>query len=434
MMAFPTHAFPAGLPLFPPRDAVLDYLRAYAADLRDMIAFNERVVAVSHAPPSTATPTADAAGNGRAGKWTVWLESGVRQQYDAVVVANGHYSIPHIPDYPGLRAAATSWPPSPSPPPPAQGLGQRGVEEEGKGGGDGDGGRRQGRRGCMIEHARNFRSPQAYAGKRVLVVGNYVSANDIARQLLPYVSLPLFQSARSTASFPAWPAGQVVVLPAIERFLAEPGHLRFADGSELSGGVDVILFATGYLYSFPFLSRAPDGSREGEGEGEGEGAGAGAGGGERATGTWQHLFSASNPTLAFIGLPTRVIPFPLAQSQAAVVARVWSGRVQLPPPDEMRAWEHTRLEAVSHRARGFHILGWPLDADYMDFLETLADSAGRGGGIEPARWRGRERWMRSLVPQIRARVNDALGRGEAVETLEHVGLVYDGGREVNGLS
>lgn len=292
---------------------------------------------------------------------------------------------------------------------------------------DVDGGRRV-RRGCTIEHARNFRSPQAYAGKRVLVVGNHVSGTEIVQQLLPYASLPLLQSARSKGAFPAWPAEKVVVLPAIERFLAEPGHLRFVDGSELPGGVDVVFFATGYLYSFPFLPRAPDGSREGE-------AGAG---GERATGTWQHLFNVSDPTLAYIGLPTRVIPFGLAQSQAAVVARVWSGRVQLPPPDEMRAWEQTRLEAVNYRLRNFHILGFPLDADYMDFLESLADGGaegrGRGGGIEPARWRGKERWMRSLVPQIRQRVMAALERGEVVTTLEQVGLVYDGEQEINGVS
>jgi hypothetical protein len=61
-------------------------------------------------------------------------------------------------------------------------------------------------------------------------------------------------------------------------------------------------------------------------------------------GTFQHIFSISNPTLEFLALPQKAIPFPIAEMQASVVARVFSGRLFLPSKKTMQLWERERLE------------------------------------------------------------------------------------------
>ncbi|EJP61801.1 flavin dependent monooxygenase [Beauveria bassiana ARSEF 2860] len=49
----------------------------------------------------------------------------------------------------------------------------------------------------------------------------------------------------------------------------------------------------------------------------------------------KHIFHVGHPNLAFVMLHLRVVAFPFAESQVAVIARVWSGRLRLPPYEEM---------------------------------------------------------------------------------------------------
>ena len=50
---------------------------------------------------------------------------------------------------------------------------------------------------------------------------------------------------------------------------------------------------------------------------------------------WQHLLPPAAPTLSFIGLPWKVVPFPLFELQARYHARVLSGRATPPPKRKM---------------------------------------------------------------------------------------------------
>ena len=56
----------------------------------------------------------------------------------------------------------------------------------------------------------------------------------------------------------------------------------------------------------------------------------------RVSPLYQHVFPpAYAPSLSFIGLPWKVVPFPQYELQAKWVARVLSGRVSLPSQEVM---------------------------------------------------------------------------------------------------
>jgi hypothetical protein len=113
--------------------------------------------------------------------------------------------------------------------------------------------------------------------------------------------------------------------------------------------------------------------------------------------------------MVFLVLQRRIIPFPLAENQAAVVARVWSGRLVLPTQMEMKAWEKSAT-AEKGAGQSFHLLPFPLDAAYMNLLYDWAEAAtpnpelglGDGGkGKMGSRWGAREKWVRQSIPEVR---------------------------------
>jgi cation diffusion facilitator CzcD-associated flavoprotein CzcO len=360
MQSFPTHPFPPSVPLFPHHSVVLDYLRDYAADLQHLIRFNTQITSI--------TPGAEGKG------WTLLPADSAAEDYDAVVVATGHNSIPFIPAIPGLAAFLEQHPGS-------------------------------------ILHSKNFRRPEGYAGKKVVIVGNSVSGHDIAVQLVGYVAPPLLQSARTASPFALEGSLEGVEqrgeIAAVE---AEGRVVRFRDGGKVDA-VDVVLFATGYMYSLPFLAGLDPPLITS---------------GERVHGLFQNVFYTPNPTLCFVALAAKLIPFPLAQSQAAWIARVYSHRCQLPGKEAMAQWEEEEVEKKGG-GRKFHYFIFPADADYFDVLEGMVDSAQGEGGLEPARWRERERWIRPRLKRIKKAYNVAKGEGRVVSRMEELGFDFEKG-------
>lgn len=70
--------------------------------------------------------------------------------------------------------------------------------------------------------------------------------------------------------------------PTISAFDPESGRITFTDDTFISD-VDVVLFATGYEFSFPFLPSVKPVN-------------------QRVPRLYQHVFKTSDPTLAFIGM------------------------------------------------------------------------------------------------------------------------------------
>lgn len=110
------------------------------------------------------------------------------------------------------------------------------------------------------------------------------------------------------------------------------------DGKTLED-VDVILFATGYLLSFPFcqktdepwrhrpLLQKPSLPRHIRDRNIGTESFPDAGLAVHNLDS-DNIFYYPDPTVAFLALQYKIVPFPLAEIQARVVARRWSGRAK----------------------------------------------------------------------------------------------------------
>ncbi len=253
--------FPEEMPHYLNRAQAQDYLRAYAREfgLFERISFNSRVASAERA----------------AARWQIVLEGEARPRfYDGLVIANGHHWEPDQPHYPGHF--------------------------------DGE-----------VLHSHDVKSKEQLKGKRVLVVGAGNSAVDIlsdaaldgaravhsmrrschffpkivfgkptdvvvdfgSRCPLPRsVMYGLYQLAMRVlvgpheryglpkpdhGLFEAHPTagnlyldhlvhGRIVTKPGIDRL--DGGRVRFVDGSEEK--IDLIVYATGYRVSFPFIDKS----------------------------------------------------------------------------------------------------------------------------------------------------------------------------------
>lgn len=258
MSAFMGFPMPASYPDYPGHRQVAAYLRAFAAayDLRRSISFSTDVEKVEK----------------RGSDWWVRLSNGAERRYDGVVAATGLAWHPRMPDYPGSFS------------------------------------------GEMI-HSSQYRSPDRFKGKRVLVVGAGNSGVDIASDAARSADRALLSMRRAyhfipkhifgmpadvfaltgsilpmklqqwtfaivmrllngdvtrhglrkpdhlplsshpivnTSALLAMAHGDLAPKPDVERFEGQTVH--FTDGT--SEEVDVVVAATGYVHKIPFADPA----------------------------------------------------------------------------------------------------------------------------------------------------------------------------------
>lgn len=342
-MQYPSLAMSDSLPEFPHRSDVLAYLEAYAQknDLQRRITCGAWVEAVRPAD----------------GGWEVTVRGQQSRRFDAVVVASGHYWDAQIPELPGEFEGAAI-------------------------------------------HAHDYRTPQSFAGQRVVVVGGAQSALDIVAEIsttaqrailacdqvrhlvprrmlgrpyddfdtaraslvpLPFVRLAtraMMAVARATpdrGELPPprhrlfetrWPAvlstsvQAALVARAFEsrpRVSALAGdRVLFSDGSEAQA--DTIVFATGYRINFPFL---PDHLGRGNG--------------------WEfplyrRILAPDAPGLAFIGvLEPGPGLFEIVERQAIWLGEVLAGRLHV--PERERMWDAINAGGERRSRRQFGVTG-----------------------------------------------------------------------------
>jgi dimethylaniline monooxygenase (N-oxide forming) len=322
-MHYPSLPLAESVPEFPHHSDMLAYLESYAQanDLLHHIEFGAWV--------EEATPVD--------GCWDVTVRGSEPRRFDALVVAAGHYWDAEMPQLPGKF----------------------------------DG---------VVTHVRDYRTPDRFSGRRVVVVGASQSALDIAAEIsttaertflscrqghhliprhvfgrpfdeydnaaallvpLPFVRLMMRLMMRAGRVTPdsgdipppghelfetRWP---VVVSPSVQRAIADRAfesragvrrlagdRVVFSDGSEEE--VDAIVFATGYRVNFPFLP---------EELGRGEG--------------WQfplyrRVMSPHVQNLAFIGIlePGPGL-FEIVERQVTWLGEVLAGHIRLPSGDRM---------------------------------------------------------------------------------------------------
>jgi hypothetical protein len=268
----------------------------------------------------------------------------------------------------------------------------------------------------QVMHSHNYRSPEPFAGKRVLVLGIGNSGGDIATEIslvaartllsirhgahivpkylfgMPTDHLTLMRFGAVT---PLWlqrsvvsllvriaqgdvsryglpkPNHRMLDIPptvsdslvsrlahgdiAIKPAVASFGHdgVLFADAS--AECVDVVIYCTGYNISFPFLDAAVAGVDENQ------------------VPLYHRVASPNFPGLYFIGLvqPIGAI-MPIAEAQSHWVADLIEGRAFLPQPSEMNR-EIARFRAAAARRHP----GFATDArdaigvDYQPYLRQI---------------------------------------------------------------
>lgn len=101
LMNYSDQAFPAGCSLFPPHQVVKEYMNDYAADLASVLVLSTQILSITKPAGQT--------------HWkvdTLHLKTGVKssEDFDAVLVASGHYNDPFIPDIPGLAQFNKAYP------------------------------------------------------------------------------------------------------------------------------------------------------------------------------------------------------------------------------------------------------------------------------------------------------------------------------------
>jgi len=378
LMGFQDLDWPEGSQLFPTHETVRKYIEDYGEDVQELVRYDTQVI--------NAEPVSDAPDS----KWKVrtrWLRTGKEDEhtFDAVIVANGHFIVPYIPDIPDIREWNERYP-------------------------------------GAISHSKYYRRPEEYSGTKVIVVGNSASGADISNQIAPHSQQPLLWSSKSTSMFSASHGSADSLrreVPPIARFTPTNRGVEFEDGTTESD-IDAIVFATGYFYSLPFLENVnptliTDGSHVNH--------------------TFQHLFYAPKPTLSFLALNQRVIPFPLAEAQASVLARVYSGRLSLPSYNEMCRWEDG-VKAEMGDGRNFHLLPFPKDFNYINEMSHWALSAPPKEGLEnegkgkvPPVWGEWEFWCRENFPAIRRAFTGLGEKRYEVRSLEEVGFSFEDWRK-----
>ncbi|KAL2838266.1 hypothetical protein BJY01DRAFT_258084 [Aspergillus pseudoustus] len=244
------------------------------------------------------------------------------EDFDAVVVASGHYNVPLIPEIEGLGAAFARYP-------------------------------------SVFEHSKSFRHANDYVDKRVVVVGGNISSADLIADLHAVVrgGLLLSQRGANEVLKHVFSLPGVEIKPTISKVEASDDsgvNLTFSDGST-ARGVDKVIFATGYKLSYPFL--VPDVVTPSN----------------RVSGFYQHIFKIGDPSLALVGQVRGALSFRVYEYQAVAVARYFAGHngKPLPSPAEQDDWEVDRLKYKGNSAI-FH----EIKPDFKEYFEYLRELAG----------------------------------------------------------
>ena len=366
-MEYSDFPMPTSYPDYPHHSHVAEYFQAYADhfDLHRHVRYSTRVESVVPRPGPAGSPADGSHG------WTVTADDGTTEDYDAVVVANGHHWDPRWPEpaYPGHL--------------------------------DGE-----------QLHAHHYRSRSQLEGRRVLVVGMGNSAMDIAVESSHVSEATYLSARRGTWVVPKYSAGRpgdqhplvvnpripwrlkeklirLVVtqsvgtpqqhgLPAPEHGLLQqhptisdgiysriahgaiipkPGIDRLdGDGVVLTDGsrveVDLVVWCTGYRISFPFFD--PDLLSADRNE----------------IPLYFRTFHPRLRGLAFVGLlqPLGAI-MPLAEAQGLLVADHLRGRYHLPPPETVEA--ETRRQRADTARRYVTSERHTIQVDFDLFLHHL---------------------------------------------------------------
>ncbi|XP_008545995.1 uncharacterized protein LOC103570153 [Microplitis demolitor] len=281
-------------------EQVLKYLQDYAHhfNLYQYIQFSTKVISVE--------PIIND-GNWRETIWKIKIQNlktdlVEEKTFDAVLVCNGHYSEPKIPLIPGIETFS------------------------------GD-----------VMHSHDYRNPEKYYGKTVIILGAGPSGIDIGIEITGHAAHVYLSHSgpRLSGSLPE----NMTQTVRVEFIRGNEFHLT--DGTIIIA--NALLYCTGYKLSFPFLDEACQIKVNND----------------HVEALFKHLINVKHPKMAIVGIPFRIIPFPLFHIQIQYFLRLLKGQVTLPPMEIMM--EDSKPKTNKH----FHALG-DLQWEYNDYLANAA--------------------------------------------------------------
>ncbi|XP_021949602.1 flavin-containing monooxygenase FMO GS-OX-like 6 [Folsomia candida] len=255
---------------------VLNFLTAFTDkfSLKDYIHFNTKVLHIRPVKKVDAKCTAN-----KELLWEVTYERSSKKNieyFDAVAICNGHFNTSLIPGPKQL------------------------YEFKGK-----------------LMYSREYRIPEPFTGKNVLVYGCGPSGIDIMLEIVNLVSQITFSFRRPpyTGNLP----DKISQKPPIKD--VHGYSVTFQDGT--ISDFDVILICTGYEYDLPFLTPEESCLRIENGK--------------FISPLYRHMINISYPTMALIGLPFRNCPFMLFDCQMRYFVKLLEGKASLPTEAVMLA-------------------------------------------------------------------------------------------------
>lgn len=379
MMCFSDYPIPGHYPNFMHNSFIMDYFRSYV-DHFNLLKYIRLQTKVLHIKQRTDFS--------RSGKWDIETENkeGKKEKhiFDAVLICIGHHCQPHLPlhDFPGIETFTGQY-----------------------------------------FHSRDYKTPEEWRNKRAVVIGIGNSGGDIAVELSRFTKqvylstrrgawiwnrvgnygLPLdllfnriMNFVRSVLPFGLFNSlgekqlnrrfnhalynlkpkhrlfsqhptvnddlpnrilsGTVQVKPNIRRI--QGSSIEFEDGSVVEN-IDLVVFATGYKFSYPFLASQVVSVTDNKAS------------------LYKYVFppELDKPTLAIIGLiqPLGAI-MPISEMQARWATRVFKGLVKLPSTSAMLQDIKCKEETMAKR-----YVGSPrhtIQVDYVDYMDQIAKQFG----------------------------------------------------------
>lgn len=194
-----------------------------------------------------------------------------RKEFDAVVVASGHYHACNIPNIPGLSELKRAFP-------------------------------------NAVRHSKLYRSGHDFRDQTILLIGGGVSSLDIAKDLGNVARRVLQSTRHGPYDLPAHLLPENAVrIGAIQSFdlqgavseprtLREGGSVTLTDGRTICG-IDQVIICTGYYVSFPYMRQYHnDGIRSADADDT-----VLVTDGQQTHNLHKDIFYIPDPTLAFIG-------------------------------------------------------------------------------------------------------------------------------------
>jgi thioredoxin reductase len=258
-------------------EIVTEYLETFAKkySLHSKVSFNHKVISIQKQNLSNL--------------WEIICETEQLKEeiyfFDAVLVCNGHFSLPSVPSIKGLTENFSG----------------------------------------RLFHSKDYdrlKSEGIFRSKKILVIGSRSSGTDIARELshsslnnVVYVSdRNYFPSSSEKTVYETQDLRKLIYFPEVKECLADHSLLFSNDSRLLQEEIDIIIFCTGYLYDYPFFPVNTDGSSFPVRLEDNH---------RRLTPLYQLMISIEDPSLVFLGLPFLVIPFPLFFYQALYIAALY---------------------------------------------------------------------------------------------------------------